>query len=546
MDVDENSTRGNQVGATSIAIELTGEMLIGARGVRGTESTLRAVDPATGAELEPDFGGGSARDVDAACVLAEAAFNPFRAVSLERRAEFLEAIAQGILDLGDVLVERVIRESGLPRGRVEGERGRTVGQLRLFATLAREGRWLNATIDRALPERKPAPRPDLRAQKIAVGPVAVFSASNFPLAFSVAGGDTAAAFAAGCPVVAKSHSSHLGTSELVGRVIQKVVADCGLPEGVFSLLVGSGSSVGEELVKHSAIQAVGFTGSRRVGRTLVALAAAREVPIPVYAEMSSINPVFLLPGALAQRAEQIAQGLIDSVTLGTGQFCTKPGIAMGIAGPDFERFRAAAQAGVEAKAATTMLNSGIHRAYCHGAAQWGKDSGVQRLSAGGAAPEGSYAGQPMLFATTARHFMETPSLLEEVFGPAVLLIECGGGDELLAVASSLNGQLTATLHLADADTELARTLVPLLERKAGRILVNGFPTGVEVCYAMVHGGPPPATSDSRATSVGAMSIERFLRPVCYQGFPAELLPEALQDANPLHLLRLVEGKLEQA
>ena len=527
-------------------IELTGEMLIGARTVRGSEGTQRAVNPATGKELEPEFGGGTTADVDAACTLAEAAFDEYRALSLERRAGFLEAIAQGILDLGEVLIERVMAESGLPRGRVEGERGRTVGQLRLFASLAREGRWLSATIDRALPERKPLPRADLRAQRIPVGPVAVFSASNFPLAFSVAGGDTAAALAAGCPVVAKSHSSHLGTAELVGRVIQKTVAELGLPEGVFSLLVGSGSTVGEALVQHPAVQAVGFTGSRRVGRTLVALAAAREVPIPVYAEMSSINPVFLLPGALAQRAETIAQGLVDSVTLGTGQFCTKPGIVMGIAGPDFERFRAAAQAAVEAKGATTMLNSGIHRAYCQGAAQWGKDSGVQTLSTGGAPVAGPYEGQSMLFSTSARHFVETPRLLDEVFGPAALLIECSGTEEMFAVAKHLDGQLTATMHLGDGDTELAGELLPLLERKAGRILVNGFPTGVEVCYAMVHGGPPPATSDSRVTSVGAMSIERFLRPVCYQGFPAALLPESLQDGNPLHLWRLVEGKLQQA
>jgi NADP-dependent aldehyde dehydrogenase len=529
----------------STGIELTGEMLIGARSVRGTEAVIHALNPATGAELEPAFGEGSKKDVDAACALAEAAFDAYRAVSLERRARFLETIAQGILDLGDVLVERVMSESGLPRGRVEGERGRTVGQLRLFASLAREGRWLNATIDRALPERKPAPRADLRAQRIPVGPVAVFSASNFPLAFSVAGGDTAAAFAAGCPVVAKSHSSHLGTSELVGRAIQKAVADCGLPEGVFSLLVGGGSSVGEALVQHPAIQAVGFTGSRRVGRHMVALAAAREVPIPVYAEMSSINPVFLLPAALAERAEKIAQGLVDSVTLGTGQFCTKPGIVIGVAGPDFERFRVFVASSVEAKAATTMLNSGIHRAYCHGAEQWAKDSGIRSVSMGGAAAPGSYAGQAMVFTTTGQHFLATPALLEEVFGPAALLIECSSTDELVAVAKYINGQLTATLHLAQRDTDLVRVLVPLLERKAGRLLVNGFPTGVEVTYAMVHGGPPPATSDSRVTSVGAMSIERFLRPVCYQDFPAALLPESLQDENPLHLWRLVEGKIEQ-
>ncbi len=277
----------------------------------------------------------------------------------------------------------------------------------------------------------------------------------------------------------------------------------------------------------------------------MALAAGREVPIPVYAEMSSINPVFLLPAALAQRAETIAQGLIDSVTLGTGQFCTKPGIVIGVAGADFERFRAAAQASLEVKAATTMLNSGIHRAYCEGAADWGKDSGVHTLSLGGAAAGGSYSGQPKLFATTAHHFMKSPNLLEEVFGPAALLIECASTEELVAVAKNLNGQLTATLHMAEQDVELARVLVPLLERKAGRILVNGFPTGVEVGYAMVHGGPSPSTSDSRVTSVGAMSIERFLRPVCYQDFPTELLPEALQDSNPLHLWRLIEGKLQQ-
>ena len=524
---------------------LTGEMLIGARAVRGTAGTLRSVDPATGAEMEPAFGEGSAAEVDAACALADGAFDAYRAMGLERRAGFLEAIAQGIVDVGDELVERAMRESGLPRGRVEGERARTVGQLRLFASLVREGRWLDATIDRAQPERRPLPRADLRAQKIPVGPVAVFGASNFPLAFSVAGGDTAAALAAGCPVVAKSHPSHLGTCELVGRAIQKAVAECGLPEGVFSLLVG-GSTVGAELVQHPAICAVGFTGSRRVGRALVGLAAGRDAPIPVYAEMSSINPVFLLPGALAERAEKIAQGLIDSVTLGTGQFCTKPGIAVGIVGPEFARLSATARASVEAKGATTMLNEGIHRAYCEGATHWEKDGGVRRLAVGGVPGPYTNAGQAMLFATSARHFIETPGLLEEVFGPATLLIECSGREELIAVAAYLNGQLTATLHVAEGDTELARELLPLLERRAGRIVVNGFPTGVEVTYAMVHGGPSPATSDSRVTSVGAMSIERFLRPVCYQDLPAALLPEALRDANPLGLWRLVEGKLEEA
>jgi alpha-ketoglutaric semialdehyde dehydrogenase len=527
-------------------MQLSGEMLIGARAVFGTAGTLRAVNPATGEEMLPAFGGSSASDVDAACALANAAFDAYRSGGLEQRAQFLESIAQGILDLGDLLVERVMSEAGLPRPRVEGERARTVGQLRLFASLVREGRWLDATIDAAQPDRKPLPRPDLRARKIPLGPVAVFGASNFPLAFSVAGGDTASALAAGCPVVAKAHPSHPGTSELVGRVIQKAVADCGLPEGVFSLLFGEGNAVGEALVLHPAIQAVGFTGSRRGGRALVALAASREVPIPVYAEMSSVNPVFLLPAALAQRAEKIAEGLIDSVTLGVGQFCTKPGLIFGLAGADFERFRAAAQMNIEVKNATTMLNAGIHHAYCDGTARWANDSGIRVLSSGSAPPEGSYAGQPKLFSTDAEHFVASPHLLEELFGPAALLVECRSAEELFTAASQLDGQLTATLHLADEDVPLARRLLPILERKAGRILVNGFPTGVEVTYAMVHGGPAPATSDNRVTSVGAMAIERFLRPVCYQNFPAAMLPEALQDENPLRLWRLIDGKMQAA
>lgn len=527
------------------AIEITGEMLIGARSVRGTQGVVHSVNPATGETMTPEFGGGSAKDVDDACTLALRAFDTYRATGLEQRAGFLEAIAQGILDLGDVLVERVMSESGLPRGRVEGERGRTVGQLKLFATLVREGRWLDVILDSALPERKPLPRPDLRMQKIPLGPVAVFGASNFPLAFSVAGGDTASALAAGCPVVAKSHPSHLGTSELVGRVIQKAVADCGLPEGVFSLVVGDGNAVGEALVAHPAIQGVGFTGSRRGGRALVAIAAGREVPIPVFAEMSSINPVFLLPGALGQRAEAIAQGLADSATLGTGQFCTKPGIVIGIEGAEFERFQQAAKTAFEAKAATTMLNSGIHRAYEHGIAQWEGEDKVSKLASGQAMASSACVGQPMLFATKAQHFVMTPVLMEEVFGPTTLLIACKDIEEMIAVAEHLSGQLTATLHLVDGDVEIARRLLPVLERKAGRILANGFPTGVEVSYAMVHGGPFPATSDSRVTSVGAMAIERWLRPVCYQDLPVALLPEPLQSGNPLHLWRLVDGKLQQ-
>jgi alpha-ketoglutaric semialdehyde dehydrogenase len=526
-------------------MQLTGKQWIGATQHFGIAGVFHATNPATNETLDPTFGGGTSADVDAACTLAAAGFDPYRATTLEQRAKFLEAIAEGILALGDTLVDRVIAESGLLRGRVEGERGRTVGQLRLFAALVREGRFLSATFDTPLPDRTPLPRPDLRSQKIPLGPVAVFGASNFPLAFSVAGGDTATALAAGCPVVVKAHPSHLGTSELVATVIQQAVANAGLPEGVFSLLIDDASnSVSTALVQHPAIQAVAFTGSRRVGLLLVSLAARRAVPIPVFAEMSGINPVFLLPAALEARADSIAQGLIDSVTIGTGQMCTKPGIVIGVAGPAFDRFRAAATTSLEARQPATMLTSGIQRAYTHGLDHWKSDAGVKLLATASTSTTGACSGQPTLFATTAAHFLKTPPLLDEVFGPTTLLIECRDEHEMAAVANYLDGQLTAAVHLEAADTEIARRLLPILERKAGRILVNGFPTGVEVGYAMVHGGPYPSTSDSRSTSVGAMAIDRFLRPVCYQNLPATLLPEALQDGNPLHLLRLIDGKIQ--
>lgn len=526
-------------------MRITGEMLIGARTVRGSHGTIHAVNPATGKEMEPAFGGGASEDVDAACALAGAAFDTYRGTSLELRAKFLEAIAQGIMDLGDELVERVMSESGLLRPRIEGERARTCGQLRLFASIVREGRWINVIVDPALPDRKPLPRPDLRSQKIPLGPVAVFGASNFPLAFSVAGGDTAAALAVGCPVVAKSHPSHLGTSELVGRVIQAAVATCALPEGVFSLLVGDGNAVGEALVKHPVIQAVAFTGSRRGGLALVAAAASRPQPIPVFAEMSSTNPVFLLPEALAVRGAAIATGLVESATLGVGQFCTKPGIVIGIEGPAFDQFSTAAAKAVETMAAGTMLNEGIHKSYVAGTAALSSETSVRQIADGQPPRTTACSAQAMLFTTSAQAFLSTPPLAEEVFGPATLLVSCKDEAQMFAVAEHLSGQLTATLHLADADHAIARQLLPILERKAGRILVNGFPTGVEVSHAMVHGGPFPSTSDSRATSVGAMAIERFLRPVCYQNFPAGLLPEATQDCNPQSLWRVVDGKLQQ-
>ncbi|HXZ10558.1 MAG TPA: aldehyde dehydrogenase (NADP(+)), partial [Paraburkholderia sp.] len=385
----------------------------------------------------------------------------------------------------------------------------------------------------------------LRMQKIALGPVAVFGASNFPLAFSVAGGDTAAALAAGCPVVVKAHRAHLGTSEMVGRVIQRVAQDMDLPEGVFSMIVGAGNLVGEALVAHPAIKAVGFTGSRAGGTSLMRVAAARPEPIPVYAEMSSINPVFLLPGALAARGEAIARGFVDSLALGAGQFCTNPGLAIALDSDALKDFVATASDALTAKPAQTMLTSGIHAAYEEGEGRLAGTKGVETV-ARGAVSMGPTQARAALFVTDAATFLATPALEDEVFGPASTIVRCRNEEDMLKVAEHFAGQLTATVQMDGSDLAAARKLVPVLERKAGRILVNGFPTGVEVSHAMVHGGPFPATADSRVTSVGTTSIERFLRPVCYQDFPADLLPEALADSNPLNLFRRRDGEITRS
>ncbi|MGU7784693.1 aldehyde dehydrogenase (NADP(+)) [Burkholderia sp. PU8-34] len=525
-------------------MQISGQMVIGGASVRGTAGALRAFDPARGVELEPEFGAGDAADVDRACSLAAAALDPFRAMPLDVRARFLDTIADNLVALGDALITRAHQESALPVARLEGERARTVGQLRLFAALVRDGRWLGATLDSAQPDRQPLPRPDLRLRKIPVGPVAVFGASNFPLAFSVAGGDTASAFAAGCPVVVKAHPAHLGTSELVGRAIQQAVAACGLPEGVFSLVIGAGNAIGEALVAHPAIKAVGFTGSRGGGLALMNIAAKRREPIPVYAEMSSINPFFVLPAALAARGGEIARGFVESLTLGVGQFCTNPGLVVVLDGPDTQAFVDAAAQALGQKGAQTMLTTGIAAAYQRGVAQRAASAGVSAVAQGvqtGAQAGSQAAVVPALFATTQAAFVADTALEDEIFGPTSLIVTCRDVDEMIDLAEHVEGQLTATLHLEPADYALARRLLPTLERKAGRILANGYPTGVEVAHAMVHGGPFPATSDSRATSVGTLAIERFLRPVCYQALPAELLPEALQDGNPLGVWRLKDG-----
>jgi 2,5-dioxopentanoate dehydrogenase len=521
-------------------MDLTGEMLIAAQRVRGEDKPFTGYDAATGAALAPSYGGATETDVDRACALAEAAFDPYRATSPEVRARFLELAADKIAALGDALTDRACAETGLPRARIEGERGRTVGQLKLFAAEVREGGWQDARIDPALPDRKPLPRPDLRMRMVPLGPVAVFGASNFPLAFSVAGGDTASALAAGCPVVVKGHPAHPGTSEMVGRAVQAAVAESGLPEGVFSLLFGVGDRLGGALVADPRIKAVGFTGSRAGGLALGRIAAGRPEPIPVYAEMSSINPVLLLPGALAERGAELGRAFAGSLTMGAGQFCTNPGLLFAVPGPGLDAFVDAAAAALGDAVAGVMLHAGILAAYKKGVARLAETGGVERLGAGQTAEGRAGA---VLFATEAETFERTPHLSEEVFGAAGLLVRHAGWEALVPLLRGLEGQLTITIHMTEADEPLAARLLPVLETKAGRILVNGWPTGVEVSHAMVHGGPFPATSDARTTSVGTLAIRRFLRPVCYQNLAAALLPDAVADQNPWRLWRRMDGTM---
>jgi NADP-dependent aldehyde dehydrogenase len=529
------------------ASSLTGEALIGGRAELGAGGSFKAWNPSLREHLEPSFHMVDLKQIDRACSLAGAAFDIFRNTSDGERAAFLDAIAEQIMAIGDELVERAMLETGLPRARIEGERGRTCNQLRLFGTLLREGSWQDPRIDPALPARTP-PRPDLRSRLIGVGPVAVFAASNFPLAFSVAGGDTASAFAAGCPVVLKAHSAHPGTSELVARAVVRAVEQCGLPAGVFALLTGTGRDIGQTLVAHPAIQAVGFTGSRAGGTSLMSVAANRPQPIPVYAEMSSINPVFLLPNALKNRATRIGKEFAASLVLGVGQFCTNPGLVLAVEGDGLEEFCAAATAALNDTQPATMLSAGIASSFRSGVEALGTHQAVTTLLR---LEHEEHQGHAALFRVSSSDFLARHELHEEIFGPASLLVVCKDVADMRAVAERLEGQLTAALQMLDEsddvahDLEAARTLLPTLERKAGRILVNGFGTGVEVTHAMVHGGPFPATADGRSTSVGTGAIYRFLRPVCYQNLPQSLLPAALRDDNPLGIWRRRDGALSK-
>jgi alpha-ketoglutaric semialdehyde dehydrogenase len=524
-------------------IELTGAMLIGAERVVGTEGTFTGVNPRTGKELEPTYGLGSRADVARAAELAGEAFGVYRQTGPKERSSFLDTIADNIEALGDTLVERVQLETGIIEPRVRGEMARTVSQLRLFARVVSDGTWVGARLESALPDRKPLPRPDIRQRKVPVGPVAVFGASNFPLAFSVAGGDTASALAAGCPVVVKAHSAHPGTSELVAGAIARAVAEHGLPEGVFSMVFGSGREVGISLVSDPHIKAVGFTGSRTGGTALMEAAAARPTPIPVYAEMSSLNPVFLLPGAVAKDAQGLGAAFVESMVTGIGQLCTNPGLVFGIEGPDLDAFISAAADTVHDSSAGVMLNEGIHSAFCAGVERLRKTDGVEEVATGRVDETIASGGAASLFSVSVDTFLADPSLQEEVFGASSLVVRLQDPDQFTKVVKTLEGQLTATTHATEEDLPLAAELIPQLEEKVGRILFNGWPTGVDVGEAMVHGGPYPATSDGRSTSVGTLAIERFLRPVAYQNVPAALLPAAVDNENSLGLWRQVNGEL---
>ncbi len=527
-------------------MNITGKQLISGEWIAGQSGSYQAFNPATGENLEPVLSKASAAQVEAAVASAASCAAEFRLSPLSRRATFLRACATEIMALGDELIQRAMAETGLPQIRIEGERGRTCGQLNMFADVVETGHFLDVRIDTALPDRQPLPRPDLRYMNQAIGPVVVFGASNFPLAFSVAGGDTASAFAAGCPVLAKGHSSHPGTSELVALAIDRAVKKTGMPSGVFSLLMGAGREVGSALVVAPEVKAVGFTGSYAGGMTLVKLASDRPQPIPVFTEMGSQNPVVLLPKKLDTEAEQVAEGFVSSLNMGVGQFCTNPGLVLGIEGPELDRFIETACECLAKQPAGVMLNQGIQEAYNEGVAMISGQPGVTKKGVGESSEsKPGCCGQPTLMTVSAGNFIANPKLTEEMFGPAALLVKCQNSAELRDVIRCLNGQLTGTIQSAEGEMTEYIDLIDLLKDRVGRLLVNGYPTGVEVCHAMVHGGPFPATSDVRFTSVGSAAIDRFLRPVCLQNYPQELLPEALQDSNPLNIWRLVNGRLTQ-
>lgn len=526
-------------------IKLNGNQIIGNSEQPGNEAVIKSTNPLTGQQLDPGYKGANKAQVNEACLLAKNAFDTYRNTSLKIRAEFLEEIANEIENLGDQLTKKFIEESGLAEGRAKGETGRTVGQLRMFANHIKNGFATNATIDTALLDRKPSARTDHRLTNIPLGPIVVFGASNFPLAFSVAGGDTASALAAGCPVIVKGHSAHLGTSELVGKAIISAIKKCGMPNGTFSLLFGSGSIVGQELVSNKEIKGIGFTGSRKGGLAILKTAQSRKEPIPVYAEMSSINPVFLLPSAF-ENIQSIVDGFINSLTMGAGQFCTNPGLLVFIENNESQKLIKSLSDVIVKTNTQTMLTENIYNSYCAGLSRLEKNKKIKLLAKSNSSTEPNQC-QAALFETTGKNFLSDTDLAEEVFGASSLIVKCETEYEMEEIAKSIEGQLTGSLHLnKDQDEKLAKRIISQLELKVGRIIFNQFPTGVEVCNAMVHGGVYPATSDSRSTSVGSTAINRFLRPICYQNFPQTYLRDEIKDHNPNNITQLLNGEYKSS
>ena len=526
-----------------MTMELSGKSLLGGKRSSGNGGSFQAINPANGEKLAPTFSSATSTEVEEAAQQASEAFAVYGQASGKVKAAFLRRIADGLDAHKEELAQRAQLETALPIPRLTGEVGRTSGQMRLFAGVVEDGSWVNARIDPALPERQPLARPDLRSMLRALGPVVVFGASNFPLAFSVAGGDTASALAAGCPVIVKAHPAHPGTSETAGRIIAEAAAAEGLHPGVFSLVFDAGVEAGTALVQHPLVRAVAFTGSLRAGRALMDLAAARPDPIPCFTEMSSGNPVFVLPGALRKGPGALAASLFGSFTLGAGQFCTKPGIVLMPESPEATILVKELEKLVDEAQPYTLLTPGIAREYGR-ATQERSRTVPLAATAAKSNPEHTCRVNAQLFTAEIKEFLGNPSLGDEIFGPDTLLVRCDSTTDYLRAARALDGHLTATILGDEEDLAAHRELIQILEQKVGRVIFNGFPTGVEVCHAMVHGGPYPSTSDPRFTSVGTLAIYRFARPVCFQGFPPGLLPAELQDGNPLGIRRLVDGKLE--
>lgn len=504
-------------------------------------STFQAINPATGEKLEGFFNNSTAEEINITVERTRAAFEIYRNKNAEEKALFLEAIAEEIESLGDQLLERCHLETALPLPRLTGERSRTTNQLRLFAQVVREGSWVDARIDTAMPDRKPIPRSDIRHMLIPLGPVAVFGASNFPLAFSAAGGDTASALAAGCTVVVKGHPAHPGTTALIDQAIQKAIIKTNMPQGVFSVVQGQSIETGQQLVKHPLIKAVGFTGSFRGGKAIFDTANQRKEPIPVFAEMGSSNPVFILPEALRTNGEKIAQGLAGSINLGVGQFCTNPGLIFILDITDADHFTQKMSNAIGQIQQDEMLTAGIKESYIKGLKHY-EAIGLNTLVESITGPSGVIS---KVLRTQCNFFLDNKQLEEENFGPSSILIIAEDKSQILEAAESLHGHLTATIHGTDEDLETFADLLEVLQEKVGRIVINGYPTGVEVCHAMVHGGPYPATTVSQTTSVGTNGIKRFTRPICFQEFPQFLLPDELKDNNPGSIWRMINGKMSK-